>query len=113
MVFGADKTATFICHTQLSEFQKVTILGSSGRIEMNTPFIVEPEEPAVLQVYSGSKAETITLDPCNQYSLQFEQFVRSIFDQNSMTIPLQDSLNNMKVLDAIVKSAKSGTWQFL
>jgi predicted dehydrogenase len=113
MVFGADKTATFICHTQLSEFQKVTILGSSGRVEMNTPFIVEPEEPAVLQVYSGTKAETITLDPCNQYSLQFEQFVRSIFDQNSMPIPLQDSVNNMKVLDAVVKSAKSGTWQFL
>jgi len=113
MVYGADKTATFICHTQLSEFQKVTILGSSGRIEMITPFIVEPEEPAILQVHSGTKAETITLDPCNQYILQFEQFVRSIVDRNNVPISLQDSLNNMKVLDAIVKSAKSGTWQFL
>jgi predicted dehydrogenase len=113
MVFGADKSATFTCHTQLSEFQKVTILGSRGRIEMNTPFIVEAEEPAILQVHSGTKAETITLEPCNQYSLQFEHFVRSIFNQISVPISLQDSLNNLKVLDAIVTSAKSGTWQFL
>jgi len=113
MVFGADKTATFTCHTQLSEFQKVTIFGSHGRIEMNTPFIVEPDAPSFLMLHEETNAQTIRFAPCNQYTLQFEQFARSIFDQDSVPVTLQDSFNNMKVLDTIVKSAKSGMWQFL
>lgn len=41
----------------------------------------------------------------------FEAFARGITDDAPMPVPLSDSLMNMKTMDAVSRSAKTGSWE--
>jgi predicted dehydrogenase len=45
------------------------------------------------------------------YALQFEAFSRAVREQRDVPTPPQDALNNMKVLDALFRSEKTGNWE--
>lgn len=50
------------------------------------------------------------MTPVNQYRLMFESFALSITEDSEVYIPLSDSLDNMKTIDAVFKSAETGKW---
>ena len=49
-------------------------------------------------------------DLCNQYTLQAERFADAILEAKPVPTPLEDAVANMVVLDAIKKSAATGSW---
>jgi predicted dehydrogenase len=101
-------TTTFTCATQLSHGQGVAIYGTSGHIEIETPFNMPPDQPATIWLYSGGDKEKITLGPDNQYTLQGDAFSRAILDDTEVPTPLNDAIHNMTVIDAVFKSAEKG-----
>ena len=109
MVFGAG-TATFTCGTQLAPHQRVNILGSDGRIEIEIPFNAPPGRACRIWYQSGGGTEEIQLEICDQYTLQGDAFSKAILDGTPVPIPLSDAVANMQVLDALALSARSGTW---
>ena len=109
MVFGAG-TATFTCGTQLASYQRVNILGTDGRIEIEIPFNAPPDRPCRLWYQSGTGTEEIRLEVCDHYTLQGDLFSKAILDDTPAPIPLADAVANMQVLDALLLSARSGTW---
>ena len=109
MVFGAG-TATFTCGTQLAPYQRVNILGTDGRIEIEIPFNAPPDQPCRIWYQSGSGTEDIQFEVCDQYTVQGDLFAKAILDDTPVPIPLSDAVANMQVLDALVLSARSGTW---
>ncbi len=109
MVFGAG-TATFTCGTQLAPYQRVNILGTDGRIEIEIPFNAPPDRPCRMWFQSGSQVEDIHLEVCDQYTIQGDLFAKAIMDDAMVPTPLTDAVANMQVIDALVMSAKSGSW---
>ncbi len=109
MVFGAG-TATFTCGTQLAPYQRVNILGTDGRIEIEIPFNAPPDRPCRMWFQSGSQVEEIQLEICDQYTIQCDLFAKAIVDDATVPTPLTDAVANMQVIDALVMSAKSGSW---
>ncbi len=109
MVFGAG-TATFTCGTQLAPYQRVNILGTDGRIEIEIPFNAPPDRPCRMWFQSGSQVEEIQLEVCDQYTIQGDIFAKAIVDDATVPTPLTDAVANMQVIDALVMSAKSGSW---
>ncbi len=109
MVFGAG-TATFTCGTQLAPFQRVNILGTDGRIEIEIPFNAPPDQPCRMWYQSGTQIEEIQLEVCDQYTIQGDLFAKAILDDTPVPTPLSDGVANMQVLDALVLSAQSGSW---
>ena len=109
MVFGAG-TATFTCGTQLAPYQRVNILGTDGRIEIEIPFNAPPDRPCRMWFQSGSQVEEIQLEVCDQYTIQSDLFAKAIVDDATVPTPLTDAVANMQVIDALVMSAKSGSW---
>ncbi len=109
MVFGAG-TATFTCGTQLAPYQRVNILGTDGRIEIEIPFNAPPDRPCRMWFQSGSQVEEIQLEVCDQYTIQGDLFAKAIVDDATVPTPLTDAVANMQVIDALVMSAKSGSW---
>ncbi|OMH25829.1 Gfo/Idh/MocA family protein [Motiliproteus sp. MSK22-1] len=108
--------AFFSCGTQLVPTQKASIQGTKGRIEIEIPFNPYAEQPARLWLDDGSRlgnqaAEKILLDPVNQYRLQADQFALAVRQGTPPAVSLEDSLANAKVLDAIIRSAQSNSWQ--
>jgi predicted dehydrogenase len=109
MVFGAG-TATFTCGTQLAPYQRVNILGTDGRIEIEIPFNTPPDQPCRMWYQSGVRIEEIQLEVCDQYTIQGDLFAKAVLDDSEVPTPLADAVANMQVIDALVLSARSGTW---
>jgi predicted dehydrogenase len=107
--FGTG-TSTFTCSTQLAPYQRVNILGTEGRIEVEIPFNAPPDRPCRIWHERAGKIEEITFPVCDQYMLQGEAFSRSILEDTPVPTPLADAVANMRVIEAIKQSAASGGW---
>jgi predicted dehydrogenase len=103
-------TSTFTCSTQLVPYQRVNIFGTTGRIEIEIPFTAPPDKPCKIRYQQGEEIEEILFDICNQYTLQGDQFSQAILNNTGVPTPIGDAVANMKVIEAIIRSAKSGTW---
>ncbi|MGF1670460.1 MAG: Gfo/Idh/MocA family protein [Balneolaceae bacterium] len=100
--FGSG-TATFTCSMQSSGFQFVEIIGTEGRIEMDVPFNPPDDKPTELRIYSDESTEIIAFEPCNHYTIQGDLFARAIIDKTEVPTPLGDALENMEVIEQILK----------
>jgi predicted dehydrogenase len=103
-------TATFTCSTQLSSYQRVNIFGTTGRIEIEIPFNAPPDRPCRLWHAHGSTVDEVVFDVCNQYTLQGDAFSRAIIDGTPVPTPLVDAVANMRVIEAVFDSSRTGTW---
>ena len=108
--------AVFACSTQSVPYQRVQILGTRGRVEIEIPFNAPPDEPCRIFVddgsdVSGRSAEVIAFDVCDQYAIQGDAFSRSVREDTAPPFPLESSVAQMAVIDAIFRSARSGTWE--
>lgn len=105
-------TATFSCATQLAPYQRVNILGTIGRIEIEIPFNAPPDRPCRIRLQTGSEfapAEEIRFDVGNQYTLQADSFARAILNDLPVPTPLTDAVANMRVIERVVASAAFGS----
>jgi predicted dehydrogenase len=109
MDFGRG-TSTFTCSTQLEPYQRVNIFGTTGRIEIEIPFNAPPDQPCKIWYQHGNEIEEILFDICNQYTIQGDLFSQAVLNNTSVPTPIEDAVANMKVIEAIILSAKSGTW---
>jgi predicted dehydrogenase len=105
----------FTCSTQLIPYQRVNFLGTRGRIELEIPFNAPPDRPTRLFIDStgdltGSGVSTETFPACDQYTLQGEAFAKAVREGTEVPVPLEDSIGNMAVIEAIFSSAQSGQW---
>ena len=48
---------------------------------------------------------------CDQYTVQGDAFSRAIRGECDVPMPIEDSLNNMAVIEAVFRSAESGKWE--
>jgi predicted dehydrogenase len=103
-------TSTFTCSTQLIPFQRVNIFGNAGSIEIEIPFNAPPDKPTRLWINTSEGTKEIAFDICNQYTIQGDLFSKAILDETEVPTPLEDALNNMRVIEAIFKSSESGQW---
>ena len=110
--FGG-RTSTFTCATQLTLFQRVLIIGEKGRIEIEVPFNPLPDQPARILVESGGEIEEIRFEICNQYTIQGDLFSLAVINDSPVPTPLTDAVANMRVIDAVFASGRSGGWTAL
>ena len=108
--FPNGKTSTFTCSTQLMPYQRAIIYGDAGKIEIEIPVNAPPEEKVNVILETKEKREVFSFEPTDQYTLQGDAFSKAILLNTDVPTPLTDALNNMKVIDAIVKSSKKGQW---
>ena len=103
-------TSTFTCSTQLVPYQRVNILGTKGRIEIEIPFNAPSEQPCRMLLQCNDKIEEIDLEICNQYTIQGDLFSLAVLKNEKVPTPLEDAVANMKVLEAVIQSADNESW---
>ena len=57
------------------------------------------------------KLRKLVIDIYNQYTLQGDEFSKAIINDTQVPYPIEDALNNMKVIDAIFRSKKNINWE--
>jgi predicted dehydrogenase len=114
--FPGGRHLTFTISTQLSGHQRVTIVGDKGRIEVLVPFNALIDRPSRIVVDSGADlvgggARSEEFAACDQYTLQGDAFSRAARGAAPLEFPIEDAILNMRVIDAMFCSAKSGGWE--
>jgi predicted dehydrogenase len=110
MVFKKG-TSTFTCSTLTQGYQRVLIMGTRGWIEIEIPFNAPPDKPCrLLHNQDGETSEVLT-EAADQYTLQGDLFSEAVLLDAPVPTPIEDAVANMKVIEAIFKSAESGHWQ--
>jgi predicted dehydrogenase len=111
----APGQASGVCGTRMVAAQRVHVFGTRGRIEVEIPFNAPPDRPNRLFVDDGSTLgghqETIELPVCNQYTVQGDLFSQAVRGLRPVPYPLEDSILNMRVIDAVFRAAGSGRWE--
>ncbi|MCJ8339093.1 MAG: Gfo/Idh/MocA family oxidoreductase [Pseudomonadales bacterium] len=115
MVFPSGVQMTWLCSTQLVPYQRVSFLGTSGRMEVQIPFNAPNDRENLVLIddgtdLSGAKLQRQTFPVSDQYLLQAENFCTAINQGTLQHNPLEDSIANMRVIDAVFKAAQTGQW---
>jgi predicted dehydrogenase len=108
--------ATFTCSTQMVPYQRMQFLGTKGRIEIEIPFNAPPDRETQIFIDDGrdvigTGVTTETFPVCDQYAIQGDTFSKAIRGEGPVPVPLEDSVANMAVIEALFRSAQSGRWE--
>jgi predicted dehydrogenase len=99
-----------ICGTRMLPYQRVQVIGTRGRLEIEIPFNAPADRACRLWLDSsgdltGAGIETIELPACDQFTIQADRFSAAVLDGTGVVYPLELSLANMRWIDAIFRSA--------
>jgi len=114
--FGAGRRLDFTVSTQSLRYQRLHVVGTQGRLEMLIPFNAPQGEATRLLIdtdgaLDGSAIQTETLPESDQYMLQGEAFSRAVRGEIALPYGIADAVQNMHVIDALMRSEHSGRWE--
>ncbi|MDP8997298.1 MAG: Gfo/Idh/MocA family oxidoreductase [Pseudomonadota bacterium] len=111
--FGKGRQLSFTVATQLSTYQRVNIMGTKGRIEVEIPLNASPDKPNRIFVQTDEvpTGQWHYYPVSDQYQLQAEAFGRSIRAKKKLAWGVDDAIKNMKTIDAFFRSEKSKKWE--
>jgi len=108
--FG-DARALFTVSTQSFPVQQVDIVGTSGTVTIFIPYNMYDDVPAEVRITTGIGPRMVRLGPAGQYRLMFDAFSKSIIEGKPVPTPPEDAIANMRAIDALFRSEKSGLWE--
>jgi predicted dehydrogenase len=114
--FGSGRQLSFTVSTQGCPYQRVNVVGTSGRIEIAIPFNAPRGGAMRIAVDAGGALDgsgiTIeTLPEADQYRLQAEAFSRLVRGESTETFGIDDAIAQMRVIDALFRSESSERWE--
>jgi predicted dehydrogenase len=114
--FGPGHQLSFTVSTQCCPHQRVTVLGTRGRIEMLIPFNAPQGSTTRIHVDDGGKLDgssvTVeTLLEADQYQRMAEDFSRNVRGEQAPFWGIDDAISQAAVIDALWRSERSSTWE--
>jgi predicted dehydrogenase len=114
--FGEGARLDFTVSTQTAPHQRIQLLGTTGRIELHVPVNAPQGAKTRLSIDDCSSLEgagvvTETIPESDQYMLQGEAFSRAVRGEIALPYGIDDAIANMRVIDALFRSEKSGQWE--
>ncbi|HEY1487176.1 MAG TPA: Gfo/Idh/MocA family oxidoreductase [Micromonosporaceae bacterium] len=111
--FGSGRHLAFAVSTQSSPYQRVQLVGTTGRIEIEIPFNAPPDRACRYWIDDGSALDgtgtrVVELAPADQYQLQAEAFSQAIRNDPPSPAALDEAVAQMRVIDAVFAAASSG-----
>jgi predicted dehydrogenase len=103
--------ATFTCSTRVEPDQRVSIYGTTGRIEIEIPFNIPPDRPTRIFVIAGGDppvapdSETLEFIAADPYAVEVDRFAEAVLDGQPVPISGEDSVANMRVIERLFAAA--------
>ena len=106
----------FLCSTQISPHQFMKFVGTKGRVELEIPFNTLNDRPMRVFVDDGRDLigggrRVEEFGPVDQYAIQGDAFSKAVLGESEVPVSLETAVGNMRVIDAVFKSAESGKWE--
>ena len=102
--------------TQIVPRQTMQFFGTTARLVVEVGFNAPNDVPCRLSLYDAAGlgdtlSESVEIPTCDQYGIMGDAFAAAVQDGTPQPVPLEDSLANMKVIDAVFRAGKNGTWE--
>ncbi|QGH36134.1 gfo/Idh/MocA family oxidoreductase [Gracilibacillus salitolerans] len=97
---------TFDCGMWADFRNRLEILGTEGRIEVPSAFVVNQNEQDHFYLHTSKGTKEVEVPYLNQYALQADAIGESIQKNEALPFPAEDAILNMRVLDACLTSAE-------
>ena len=100
--------ATFTCSTQLEPDQRVHLLGSAGRLEVEIPFNIPPDRPTRVVLTAGGdppvapQQTVFELPAADQYVAMADAFATAVRAGSPTPVAPEDAIGNMRVIEQIL-----------
>jgi predicted dehydrogenase len=113
--FGGGRRLDFTVSTQCVPYQSIQVFGAKRRLEILIPFNAPQGESTTLLIDDGSAldrstARRETLPPSDQYTEQADAMAVAIRGGTPLPYGVEDAIQNMRILDALIASERTGTW---
>jgi predicted dehydrogenase len=123
--FGTDATtsaildfggrhAAFTCSTEHEFDQWLHVVGSEGRLLVETPFNPPRDRPARLVLTRGPRSlgdprpEAIDVSAADQYRIMVDRFSAAVLDGEEMPTSPEDAVGNMRAIDMVLQGGGDG-----
>jgi len=116
--FGHGRRLDFTVSMQTTPYQRVQVIGTEKRVEIEIPFNAPQGQETRIwvddgKVLGGASAVTETFAACDQYSLEGDAFSLAIRGAQPLQYGVEDAIQNMRIIDALLASQRSGQWEVL
>ncbi len=114
--FGGGRHLAFSVSTQAARYQRVQLVGTRGRIEIEIPFNAPQDQPSRYWIddasaLDGAGIRAVTLPVADQYQLQAEAFSNAVRSEAPDARGLDDAAATMRVIGALFASEASGRFE--
>jgi len=116
MDFGGGRQLAFTVSTQSARYQRIQLVGTAGRIEIEIPFNAPQDQGTRYWVddasaLDGAGVRTVNLPVADQYQLQAEAFSHAVRTKAPDASGLDEAVAGMRVIDALFASERSGRFE--
>lgn len=110
--FG-DFELSFYISTQLAARQVMVFHGDKGFIEVKSPFNADRYGAEEIELTSQNHAhsQVFRFQDSRQYKCEAEAFSAAALGQEAEVVPLESSVNNQKLIDAIYRASEKDGWE--
>jgi predicted dehydrogenase len=113
--FGDGRRLDFTVSTQSVTYQRVQVCGTKKRIEIQIPFNAPLGGATDVLTDDGSRLDlgstvTQTIPACDMYTLEIDAFSQVVRGEIPLPYGVEDAILNMRVIDALFASEKTGAW---
>ena len=110
--FG-DFELSFYVSTQLAARQVMVFHGDKGFIEVKSPFNADRygAEELELTNQNHSQSQLFRFQDSRQYKLEAEAFARAAAGAVEEVVPLESSVRNQQLIDAIYRASDKDGWE--
>ncbi|MBW5445374.1 gfo/Idh/MocA family oxidoreductase [Cohnella sp. CFH 77786] len=105
--FPGSVALTFDCGMWAAFRNTLEVLGTQGTIEVPSAFITQPNGGSNFFVNAGGSRREVAVPDVNQYALQGDEFARTVLDGVQPKFESEDAVRNMRVIDAVLRSAET------
>lgn len=107
--FDGAVSLTFDCGMWAAFRNPLEVLGTDGLIEVPSAYVTGEPGSANFFISSKGQRKEIEVPYVNAYTAQADHFARAINGEATLQFGASDALNNMKVIDACLLSARERT----
>jgi xylose dehydrogenase (NAD/NADP) len=106
MRFPGDVLATFDCGTALPNRDELEVIGSEGSLFLDDPW--HADDP-VIEVRRGGGVERVEVEHANSYRLELENVGDAAAGTAELLLGREDAMGQARALEALHRSAQTGT----
>ena len=107
LAFANDRTAHVECSFRAAEYQRLTVIGTDGVLDVPLAFTAWHTDAAPLLLTRDGTTDILSIAPADPYELMARRFTDAVLRGEPTPYPLADSLAVARVVDAIRAATRS------